>query len=212
MLHRGNQLQRVERQVRIGRLVQDPRDRLPIVAQLIALPPHVEIAREHRIGSVLQVGRDRRDTLRQLQHRAHPKGLELGLGRSQTAARVVHLIAQDLGQLLELLPLQVRGDDHAAIGHPVHDVRDQHRISAAQADRDEGPVQIGAHVQVLAGDLDRSVEGLRDTLPSQAALVDRLAGNAEKSLVRALPVPQPELFRPFRIPRESAGRAVELEP
>ena len=128
---------------------EDAADRLSIAAQLLPIHLHTDQAGEHGIAWKLHVRGHRCRAVRVLRHRAHAKSLEPRFGAPQLVPRALELPAEDAGELLQVLLLQVRGDGDEALRHHVHHRRDLPGIRPAQLEPQEIPIRVRCNLEAL---------------------------------------------------------------
>src|SRR6266436_8644523 len=162
LLHRADHSQGVDRQGGVSRRGQNPADRFPVAQHALAVHLQVEQAGECGVAGIQEVGRDRRRTVGVLGDGLHAKRLERGLGVPQVRPRPLQLCAEDLGQLDEVVALQIRGRRHEALGDRVHGPGHCRRLGPMQLEPHEVPVDVRGHLQVPAevlGGIARSQHG-----------------------------------------------------
>ena len=124
------------------------------MAQLIARDPQLERGRE-RGGR-----RGRHHARREHAGGADPEVLERQLGRREARLRVLHLLAQHVGERGHLVAPQLVRHGDGSVRHPPQDRRGEVRIGAGELYRHEAAPRVRRHLQLARQQLRRVVRGV----------------------------------------------------
>ena len=119
-----------------------PLECLPVTLHLVAIDLHLEETRERRIVGSAGLG-----NLRGPRDRVHLEPLQRLFGVEQVLVRPRQLLVQNLRQLRELLPPQLRRDLYKALGDRVDGRGDPHGVRTLQMHPHEGAPGIGRDLE-----------------------------------------------------------------
>ncbi len=164
--------ERVGREARrVTGLRQHPLQRLPVLLGPLPVELHIEEGAELGIGLAAlghtagpagptrRTERHRGRPIARQRDRPLPEALERRLGAAQVALRALQLLRQDLRELCQLLPLEVRRHLHVAFRHRVDHRGDPRRIGAPQLEPEEVPFHIHLRAQRVRQRARRVAQG-----------------------------------------------------